>query len=244
MKIKSRLFDRFLLTAAPLLIKLILTVLRATMKIEVLHEEKVKSFWKEDKRMILVFWHGRLLMIPYCYKGKRIYTLISQHKDGELLARVMKLYGHESVRGSSTRGGSSALREMVRVLKKGDIAMTPDGPRGPRYVVQEGVITLARLTGAAIVPVTFAASRKKIFGSWDSFNLPHPFSRGAFLWGEPIYVGKEDDPERKRKQLETALLEMTDFADNYIESEAVKAPPLSPGKGKKKPSRYSAGSNV
>ena len=108
------------------------------------------------------------------------------------------------------------MREMIKAAKDSDLAITPDGPRGPRYVVQDGVIALARLTGMPIMPLTFGSSRKKIFGSWDAFNLPYPFSRGAFMWGEPIYVKKEDDMKEKKKELETKLREMTDFVDEYV----------------------------
>ncbi len=212
-----KLKDRLLLTVAPPLAKMIIKFLSLTMKIEVLHEERVRPFWEEDRRMILAFWHGRLLMIPLCYHGRGIKALISQHKDGEMIARVMRLFGYGTVRGSSTRGGAAAMREMVRTLGSFDIAITPDGPRGPRYVVQEGVITLARLTGVPIIPVTFGSSKKKVFGSWDSFNLPLPFGRGAFLWGEPIFVDKSADIEEKRLELESKLREMTDYVDLYVQ---------------------------
>ena len=109
------------------------------------------------------------------------------------------------------------MREMVRASREYDIGITPDGPRGPKYVVQEGVIALARLTGVPILPLTFGSSKKKVFASWDAFNLPYPFSRGVFVWGEPIYVRKEDDMEEKRKELELKLREMTDFVDEYVQ---------------------------
>ena len=208
--------DKLLLAIVPPLVTVIIRTLALTMKTEVLHEERVKPFWEDNKRMILAFWHGRLLMIPFCYHGTGIKTLISQHKDGELLARTMTYFGHESIRGSTTRGGAMAMREMIKPLKKHDLAMTPDGPKGPRHVAQEGAVTLARLTGVPIVPVTFGSSKKKVFASWDRFNLPYPFSKGAFLWGEPIYVKKEDDLEQKRVELERSLIEMTDYVDNYV----------------------------
>lgn len=213
---KLKFKDRLILTLAPPLAKVIIKLLALTMKIEVLHEERVRPFWDKDERFILAFWHGRLLMMPFCYHGKSINLLISQHKDGELIARAMKRFGFESIRGSSTRGGAMAMREMIRAIKESDIAITPDGPKGPRYVVQDGVIALSRLSGVPVIPVTFGSSRKKVFGSWDSFNLPYPFSRGAFLWGEPIYVSKDDDMGQKRKELEEKMREMTESVDEYV----------------------------
>lgn len=212
---KLKFKDRLLLTIVPPLAGIIIKALAFTIRIETLHEERVRPLWDKDERFIMAFWHGRLLMMPFCYHGKRIKLLISQHKDGDLLARAMKRFGYDSIRGSTTRGGAAAMREMIKALKESDIAITPDGPKGPRYVVQDGVIALARLAGVPIVPVTFGSSKKKVFGSWDSFNLPSPFSRGVFMWGEPIYISKEDDMEEKRKELEGTMREMTEFVDRY-----------------------------
>ena len=213
---KRKIKDIILLHLAPYIAEIIVRITFMTMKIENLHEERARRFWRGDERMILAVWHGRLLMIPIGYKGRMIKCLISHHKDGEMLVRFMRRFGHGTVRGSSSRGGALAMREMLREIKKVDIAVTPDGPRGPRFVVQDGIIALARLSGVPIVPVTFGSSKKKIFGSWDAFQLPYPFSRGAFLWGEPIPVKKEDDLEEKRSELEARLIEMTDYVDTYL----------------------------
>lgn len=213
---KLKLKDRIILTVAPSLAKMIIKALAFTMKIEFLHEERVRQFWDREEKVIVAFWHGRLLMMGLSYKGKGVKVLISQHKDGEIIARVMDKFGFGTVRGSSTRGGAAAMREMVTAVRSYDIVITPDGPKGPKYVVQDGVIALARLTGRPIMPLTFGSSRKKVFGSWDSFNIPYPFSKGVFMWGEPIYVSKEDDMERRRIELEGKLREMTEFVDEYV----------------------------
>jgi lysophospholipid acyltransferase (LPLAT)-like uncharacterized protein len=212
--------DRLLLFIAPPLASLIIRLLHMTLRIETLFEERVRPFWENDERMILAFWHGRLLMIPFCYKGKGIKLLISQHKDGELLARTMRWFGYDTVRGSSTRGGMAAMKAMIRSIRESDIAITPDGPKGPKYIVQEGTVALARLSGVPVVPVTFAASKKKIFGSWDAFNLPFPFSRGLFVWGEPFYVAKDADMEEARLELERQMQELTELADKQVQKES------------------------
>ncbi|HLB05282.1 MAG TPA: lysophospholipid acyltransferase family protein [Thermodesulfobacteriota bacterium] len=216
---RLKLKDKLILILAPTLAKIIIKALAFTMKLEFLYEERVRPFWEKDERFIAAFWHNRLLLMGYSYHGKGIKILISQHKDGELIARVLKHLGFSSIRGSSTRGGAAAMREMVRASREYDIGITPDGPRGPKYMVQEGVIALARLTGKPILPLTFGSSKKKVFASWDAFNLPYPFSRGVFMWGEPIYVSKEDDIEEKRKELEGKLREMTEFVDEYVKKE-------------------------
>ena len=213
---KRKFKETILLFIAPYLAEIIVRLIYLTMKIENLHEGRARRFWNADERMILAVWHGRLLMVPIGYKGKMIKCLISHHKDGEMLVKFMRRFGHGTVRGSSSRGGAMAMREMLKEIKTVDIAVTPDGPRGPKFIVQDGIIALARLTGVPIVPVTFGASKKKIFASWDAFELPYPFSRGAFMWGEPIYIRKKDDLAEKKAELQMRLIEMTDQVDSYL----------------------------
>lgn len=210
--------DRLILRMGPPLATAIIKALASTMRLEFLHEEHVRPFWERDERFIAAFWHNRLLLMGFCYYGKEMKILISQHKDGELIARIIKRLGYDSIRGSSTRGGVAAMKEMIRASKDHDLGITPDGPRGPKYVVQDGVIALAKLTGVPILPLTFGSSKKKVFASWDAFNLPYPFSRGVFMWGEPIYVGREDDMEEKRRELERKLKEMTEFVDEHVKA--------------------------
>jgi lysophospholipid acyltransferase (LPLAT)-like uncharacterized protein len=134
------------------------------MRITTQNSKVADNFWKEGQNFIAAFWHGRQLMMPFANKGKRISILISQHRDGELIARTVARFGFHAVRGSTTRGGAGALRRLVRRARAGDlVVMTPDGPRGPRHVVQPGVLKLAMLTGLPIVPLTFSASKKKSF---------------------------------------------------------------------------------
>src|SRR3972149_12208587 len=106
--------DRVILSVAPPIAGLVIRALAAPMKLKFLNEDRVRPFWEKDERFIAAFWHNRLLLMGYSYHGKGIKILISQHKDGELIARVLKRLGFGSVRGSSTRGGAAAMREMVR----------------------------------------------------------------------------------------------------------------------------------
>src|ERR1700693_4161044 len=132
---------------------LVLAAIRLTTRIKVVRKEVAGGFFKNNRRFILAFWHGRQLMMPYCYHGKSIHILISQHGDGEIVSRAMRFFGFKSIRGSTTRGGSQAFREMIRTSRVSDIAITPDGPRGPARNVQMGIIELARLTGLPILPI-------------------------------------------------------------------------------------------
>jgi lysophospholipid acyltransferase (LPLAT)-like uncharacterized protein len=137
-----------------------------TLRIRTLHAERVRVFWESGRGVIIAFWHSRQLMMPLCYGGSRLFVLISEHRDGELIHRIVRWFGLDTIRGSTTRGGARALRQMARRGREGvDLAVTPDGPRGPRCVAQPGVVELAKLTGQPIVPLTFAASKKNSSGA-------------------------------------------------------------------------------
>jgi lysophospholipid acyltransferase (LPLAT)-like uncharacterized protein len=199
----------------------VIELLSWTMRIEMVNGQIQDHYRRKGRPLIFAFWHGRLLMMPTVYRGKGVAIPISLHQDGELISRTVKYFGFRSIRGSTTRGGFSAMREMLKVSEEGyDIAITPDGPRGPRYRVQNGVIELAKRTGMAIIPVTFNASRKKVFRSWDRFLLPYPFSRGIFIFGKPLLVPQQMDKgvfEQTRLLLERKLRKITDQADRYFE---------------------------
>lgn len=197
-------------------------LLSRTMRFQEIHPEIPKSFWEEGTPAIFAFWHGRLLMMPLVHKGKKLSFLVSPHRDGQVVGKALERFGLHPILGSTTRTGFSGFKKMLRAQQNGsDIAITPDGPRGPRYRVQIGVIELAKLTGRPLVPVTFSASRKKILKAWDHFLLPYPFSKGVFIWGEPIHVDPDGDwphLEEKRLILERCLNELTDKADHYFDN--------------------------
>ncbi len=192
-----------------------------TMRIEELHEERVRDFLESGENVIGAFWHGRLLMTPLVCKGRRVKILISRHRDGELISRTVHRFGMETVRGSSTRGGIAGIKGLARALQEGyDVVIAPDGPRGPRCRVQPGIIQLARISGRPILPLAFSASPRKVFNSWDHFIIPYPFSRGVFVWGEPIWVdhaADEEEIEAKTVLLEKRLQEITELADRHCE---------------------------
>ncbi|MBI3608024.1 MAG: DUF374 domain-containing protein [Nitrospirae bacterium] len=142
-----------------------------TMRLETVNAEAIMARWRRGEASIIAFWHGRQLMLPLAYHGSGLTILISRHRDGELISRAMVAFGFSAARGSTTRGGAVGLRALVDAGRKGrDVAVTPDGPRGPREVVQPGVIQLARLTGLPIVPLAFGASKKKSFAPGTGFS--------------------------------------------------------------------------
>jgi lysophospholipid acyltransferase (LPLAT)-like uncharacterized protein len=171
--------------------------------------------------VIFVIWHNRLALSLVMYRRyvrrvqpqRRMAAMVSASRDGALLARILELFEVEPVRGSTSRRGPQALRELVAWAKCGfDLAITPDGPRGPRYVLQDGVIALAQLTGLPILPASYRLSWKVTAGSWDRFQIPIPGSRCDLRVGRPLIVPGNTCPEervRLRQQLEADLRAIT-----------------------------------
>ncbi len=195
--------------------------LAMTLRIREAGTEQVAPFWKRGASLIYAIWHGRILMLPCLYaRAHRVHVMASRSRDGELEARFLQRFGVEVVRGSTTRGGSEALRALVHALRRGrEAVITPDGPRGPAYVVQPGIIALARLTGAPIIPLTFSAAPAWRLKSWDEFLIPKPFARGVVSFGPPLFVPRSADRALEQalsKQLESTLRALTWQADAQV----------------------------
>ena len=170
---------------------------------------------------IICFWHGRMVMMRAALPHDSvIHVLISEHRDGVLISRAVANLGVLTVARSSKRGGLAALRAMQRLLAQGEIvAITPDGPRGPRMRAKRGAIKTAQLSGAPILPVSGAVNRRRLLQSWDRFCLALPFARGVIVWGEPIAVPRdaaEAEIERLRRLLEERLNALTAEADRHF----------------------------
>lgn len=155
-----------------------------------------------------------MLMMPYAWRWEGPFRmLISHHRDGRLIADTIRNLGLDVTDGSSSRGGLAAVRELVKALKEGiAIGVTPDGPRGPRMRVQMGIVRIASLSGAPIIPVSFGARRRRVLSSWDRFVVIWPFNSGVFIYGKEIFVPKEADDatlEQARMELENSLNAIT-----------------------------------
>lgn len=171
-------------------------------------------------RVIFVVWHGRLLPLSFSHRRWAIQVLASRHQDGEMLGQIISRLGFGHVRGSSSRGGARAIREMVTKLGQGyDVGFTIDGPRGPRYRVKPGPLEIAKLSGAAIVPITTGSRHHRALSSWDRFEIPYPFSAVMIRYGKPVTVAPDAGPqelEARRLELEQTLREITASSDEEI----------------------------
>jgi hypothetical protein len=196
--------------------------------------------WDAQQPFILVFWHGRLLMMPKSWRqGVKVHMLISQHRDGELITRGIKPFGIDTIRGSTSKpgkakdkGGLTALREILRTLKSGEcIGITPDGPKGPRMRASDGVITIARLSGAPILPAAWSARRRWALNSWDRFLVPSLFTKGVIVWGAPIEVPRDANDaqiDALRQMVEARMIALTDEADALAGAPKIEPAPALP----------------
>jgi len=212
--------DKLLLFLASWIGPVLIYILGMTLKIEWVGEENLDILRKEKKSVIYAFWHGRMLIFTYSHRKQKIHVLISQHRDGEFIARIIHHLGFVSVRGSTTRGGSKAIFEMCEKTTSGfDVAVTPDGPKGPGFQVHPGIIYTAQRSGMPILPITNSAKGRWNLSSWDRFLIPKPFSKAVIMLGKPIQVSDEatsEELEEKRIDLEKQLEELTQKADDYF----------------------------
>lgn len=201
-----------------------------SLRLVLVNRAAVDPLWAAGTPVIYAAWHGRMLLLPYLYvrlrgSGARLRVLASRSRDGELLSRFVAGFGVGAVRGSTSRGGSVALRVLARLVRREgvDVAVVPDGPRGPRHVAQGGPVLLASLTGAPLVPVGFGAWPGRTLRSWDACLVPYPFARAALVFGDPLLVpagASREALEAHRRALEDTLRRVTAAADRVARDPA------------------------
>jgi lysophospholipid acyltransferase (LPLAT)-like uncharacterized protein len=170
-------------------------------------DERSAQIIRTQGKKIYTFWHGDLIFMP-CFrlKGEKVKVLISHHRDGAIITKVLYFFRIGVVRGSSRRGSIGATRSSLEALEQGFVlTITPDGPKGPRHVAKSGAAYLAQESGAIIIPMHWSSSRVKVLNTWDKFALPLPFGRGEFKAGEPIRIAPEADVLESSKFLEISL---------------------------------------
>ena len=182
----------------------------------------------ENKSFIYALWHDQLLLSPFTWQTKnRIDILISKHKDGDIIADLIKYHGFNSIRGSTNNPSKekekntiSSIRKIIKTLKANvSIGITPDGPRGPRHKVSEGTINIARISNKKILPMALAYKEQWVLNTWDKFIIPKPFNKICIVWGDPIdiEINKIDVPIQQ-EALEKSLINITEIATNHIDS--------------------------
>lgn len=165
----------------------VIQLLRRTMTWRTEGAEHVSRLFQQNKRVILAFWHAQQLMMPLAIPGLEAHVLISQHRDGELIRRIVARFGLEAVRGSSTRGGAEAFRQLIRLGRSGgNLVLTPDGPKGPRQVAKVGVVQLARATGLPIIPMAFGCSKKNSLRAGIGLSCPIRSRGVSSSWGRRL----------------------------------------------------------
>lgn len=205
------------------LVSWILRGLFLTLRPIEIDQQIVRCLLESDTSIVVAFWHGRLLFplqLAQVYRERRLTVLVSRSRDGEWISQVAQRFGVLPTRGSNYCGAVQGLLEAIRLVQKGYIAcVTPDGPRGPRYQVQPGIVALAHKTGATILPVTYNAKWRKVIPSWDRFVLPMPFSRIVVIYGEPIRMPAQvtgDVASATQLEVERRLRQITDTADHFF----------------------------
>ncbi|GAB6064081.1 lysophospholipid acyltransferase family protein [Deferrisoma palaeochoriense] len=172
---------------------------------------------RREGPVVWAFWHNRLLGPLLPYAGQGVGVVISRSADGELISRIVERFGYVPIRGSSSRGGAAALRGVLRHLAAGgDVALTPDGPRGPRYRVQPGAAAAAMRSGVPLIPVGAAFTRRWAAPSWDRFQVPLPFGRAEIVLGPPLRFGRGEDLVEVCEEIRRALDRATARADARV----------------------------
>jgi len=211
-------------TLAALTTALAVRALGVTLAFTAAGLEPLRPLWAAGRPLIYAIWHGRILMAPWVSERLRrsdgarpVRVLASRSRDGELVTRFVRRFGLDAARGSSSRGGAPGFRALTRTLKGGaDVVVVPDGPRGPSCRLQPGVVALAALTGAPVVPMGIAARPARRLGTWDEFLVPLPFARCSVVFGPAASIARGADREQARADLERALDDATAAADRMV----------------------------
>jgi len=189
----------------------VLRALSLTWRTETVRGELYDRLRASRDPVIFALWHGRMLVPIWRHRGEGIATMASKSEDGEIIARWLARNGYLPVRGSTNKGGARGIVHLLRHMERGHAAaLTVDGPKGPPRVVQEGIGTLARRTGAWILPVSAGSSRPRFLRSWDRYLLPRPFSKNFVVYGEPFRLGHESNEaalRRIKEGIDTATAE-------------------------------------
>lgn len=219
--------QRWLIRAADLAFYLVINLIGMTARFEVTGWENHEAVKRNGCLPIYNFWHAQIFLTTYWWRKRRIVVLTSKSFDGEYIARFIQRFGYGAVRGSSTRGGVGALVEMGRLLRAGcATGFTIDGPKGPPYVAKMGSVLLAKKSGHPLVPIALTLKSFWKVPSWDSFQVPKPFTRARVSVAPPIYVPADADEatlEAKRDELQHALEDLNRRGDEWRDGKSTES---------------------
>lgn len=191
----------------------------ATLRVERVNSALTDEAIAKKEHMIFAFWHGTMLYPWYQFRNNEMLSLISKSKDGELLARTLKYWKYNVVRGSSSKGGASALDTMIDyAVKDGSVCLTPDGPRGPAHEFKAGAVVAAKKSGASLVLIGAAYEKKRKLKSWDAFEIPKLFSRVRLVYSDPIKIDSTIDRDATSeiiKNCEKQLMQLQSEAEKF-----------------------------
>ena len=216
--------EKLQLAVLPWLAAHAIRFIHGVLRPEKVGDEELKTIWQGGGNVIFSTWHDQLLLIPPGYTRPGAKVLISPSKDGELIARTIAFFSLDAVRGSSSRGGREAFRELVGFAREPiDLGITPDGPRGPRHKVKAGVVQLARVSGRPIVPLAFVCSHGHRFKSWDRFLLPYPRGRAVYYFGKALSAQEGETAEHFLARVQQAMDDNTRQAGDYLKQYGLSA---------------------
>jgi lysophospholipid acyltransferase (LPLAT)-like uncharacterized protein len=214
--------DRIGIRLASLAFYLVIKVLGSLTRVEVVGFENFDAIGAAGKLPIISFWHDRIFLGTYVWRDRGIVVMTSKSFDGEYIARFIQRFGYGAIRGSSSRGGIKALMEMISFMRKGySMALTVDGPRGPRHKAKPGPVYLAKKTGNPIMPFVIQPKHFWTVNSWDKMQIPMPFTSAVMIIGKPIYVDPKSSGaefEAKLNELQTVLDDLTKRSNEWRRS--------------------------
>ena len=194
-----------------------------TSTINLKNRKNIDRLFKKNESFIYAFWHDQLLFCPLTWQSEfEIKVLISKHRDGDIIARLISKLGFKAIRGSThksgktkNKGGLTSARQMIKSLKNGiSIGISPDGPKGPRHKVSDGILSISRLSNSSILPVGIGFKKKWVLNTWDKFIIPKPFNQITIIWGEPLPALKNEKSINQIKiKLESKMYNLTKRAN-------------------------------
>ncbi len=205
---------------APYIYKSVMLAITATCRVKVHGKNNIDAITSLKKPWIYSIWHNNVLISPWALKNQNVTVMVSESGDGEIISRSVHLFGNTTVRGSTSKNSAKATRQALKALRNtSPVAITPDGPRGPKYELQEGVLFLAALAKTPIIPFHAECSRQWEFNSWDNLKLPKPFSTIHLCFGEAIEIDRDQlnsDIDLVKAEVQQHMMDLVAFATACI----------------------------